>query len=425
MARVRSSNNGATVGMVAFGIASFLFLLLSIILFSQIGKAQQERDDAEAALAAVVSPAESGNALLAEIQGGEGGGTTVGKLIAEIERLRLGNQSLNAELGGAQTRVSGLESQLNAQTEAARTAQAAQAASETAKVDLEAALRDEVDGLNAKVEAVSAENARLNELIDDQIASLGGSSERLFAEKQGQLDQLAADLASANEQNENLKDTIDQLRGDVVQSPAVTLPDARVVAQNPDENKVFLDIGRNQGLRLGMAFNVFDQDDLVKISDADAQGKGIVEIINVSDDTSIGRVSRLDRQQRVNDGDVLVNVVYDPNRTFSFFVFGQYDLDYDGEVGLRDDQTVRAIVTRSGGELADTLSFDTDYLVLGVEPEFPERPADELDLIQMREFRVQMENFQNYQDVLGQAQQLGIPVLNQSRFLDLVGYFER
>ena len=71
------------------------------------------------------------------------------------------------------------------------------------------------------------------------------------------------------------------------------------------------------------------------------------------------------------------------------------------------------------------MSFDTDYLVLGAEPSFPNKPDDELDLVLMREYRVGLENFQAYQDLLGTAQGLGIPVLNQSRFLDLVGYFER
>ncbi len=425
MARVRSNNNGSTVGMVVFGVASFIFLLLSIILYSQTGKYQQDRAAAESELNQVINAGERNSATVDEIQAREGGGTLVGKLLAEVQSLRNQSQSLQGELQAVTSKLEISENAFRAQSEAASTAQADYVEAQKSKADLEAALRVEVDALTGKVQAVSAENQRLNRLIDEQIAGLDTSSKRLFEEKQKQLDDLSGQLASASDANRELKTTIDGLRGAVVESPAVTLPDARVVAQNTNEQKVFLDIGRQHGLRLGMAFNVFDADDLVKLSDAQAQGKAIVEIINVDSDKSVGRIVSRNARARIDEGDVLVNVVYDPNRTFSFHVYGQYDLDYDGKSEIGDRERIETIVSLAGGELVDALSFDTDYLVLGSEPAYPDKPDDELDLILMREFRVELENFQAYQDLLGKAQGLGIPVLNQSRFLDLVGYYER
>ena len=46
-------------------------------------------------------------------------------------------------------------------------------------------------------------------------------------------------------------------------------------------------------------------------------------------------------------------------------MFGQYALNYDGTPDIRDRERVETIVTRSGSVLADGLSFDADYLVLG------------------------------------------------------------
>ena len=425
MARVRSSNNGSMVGMVVFGVASFIFLLLSIILYSQTGKYQQQQAAAQSELSQVINAGERGSATLAEVQAREGGGTLVGKLLTEVESLRNQNQALQGQVQAATTKLGSTETALADQAKAAADAQAGFVEVQASKADLESALRTEVDALSGKVEAVSAENQRLNGLIDQQIAGLDTSSRRLFDEKQKQLDDLAAQLATAEEDNRDLKTTVDTLRGAVVESPAVTLPDAVIVAQNTNEQKVFLDIGRQNGLRLGMAFNVFDPDDLIKISDPNAQGKAIVEIINVDTDKSTGRIVSRNTRARIDEGDVLVNLVFDPNRTFSFHIFGQYDLNYDGKPDARDGELIEAIVTRSGGVLSDALSFDTDYLVLGSEPGFPDKPDDELDLIKMKEFQVELENFQAYQDLLGEAQSLGIPVLNQSRFLDLVGYFER
>lgn len=425
MARVRSSNNGSMVGMVVFGVASFIFLLLSIILFSQTGKYQQDASAAASELNEVINAGERGSATLAEVQAREGGGTLVGKLLAEVESLRNQVQSLQGQVVERTSKLESLEKALMGQSEAAATAQAGHVEVEKSKADLEVALRTEVDALSGKVQAISAENQRLNGLIDEQIAGLDSSSRRLFDEKQKQLDELGAQFAKVDDENRDLKSTVEALRGTVVESPAVTLPDAQVVAINNQDKKVFLDIGREDGLRLGMAFNVFDRDDLVKISDQAGQGKAIVEIINVDADKSVGRVVSSNARARVAEGDVLINVVYDPNRTFSFHVFGQFDLDYDGNAEIRDRERVEAIVSRSGGELADALSFDTDYLVLGSEPAYPTKPDDELDLIKMSAYRVALENFQAYQDLLGTAQGLGIPVLNQGRFLDLVGFFER
>jgi hypothetical protein len=43
----------------------------------------------------------------------------------------------------------------------------------------------------------------------------------------------------------------------------------------------------------------------------------------------------------------------------------------------------------------------------------------------MREYRVELENYQAYQDRIAQAREFGIPVLNQNRFLDLIGFSRR
>ena len=124
MARVRSNNNGSMVGMVVFGVASFIFLLLSIILYSQTGRYQQEQAAAQSELNQVINAGERGSATLAEVQGREGGGTIVGKLLAEIESLRSQSQGLQGEVQTVSSRLASAEAALQAQTDAAGTAQA-------------------------------------------------------------------------------------------------------------------------------------------------------------------------------------------------------------------------------------------------------------------------------------------------------------
>ncbi len=427
MARVRSGGggNGPIWGLVVFGAGFFICLILAIVFYTQVSGAREAESAARADLQRIMTSADGNHPVVAAAQADGQPGSVTSKLAALVEDLR-------SQVNGLQGEVQTLQGSLaaartNIETQRAATAQAQ--ASYTAAVDdknaLEQELNQQVQALSSKIDAISAENTRLEGLIDTSIDELDATYAQQITGLRDQLaerDSSAADLTTTIGQ---LQDEIRELRGVTVDREAVTLADARIVSQIPDQNKVYLDIGRNQNLSLGMPFKVFDGDELVKIDDPAAEGKAIVEIINVEANSSIGRI--IDRRPRavINDGDILVNVVYDPNRVFTYHVFGQFDLDYDGEPEERGIDEVKSMINRFGGRLTDELSFSTDYVVLGVDPEFPQTPADELDLIQMREYRVQLENYQAYQDRITRAQELGIPVLNQSRFLDLVGYFER
>jgi hypothetical protein len=83
------------------------------------------------------------------------------------------------------------------------------------------------------------------------------------------------------------------------------------------------------------------------------------------------------------------------------------------------------MVNRWGGKLTENMGFDVDYLVLGIEPELPAPLKDIIDPVEIERHRELTELFNNYQRLVGQAQALRIPILNQNRFLALVGYHER
>ncbi len=169
----------------------------------------------------------------------------------------------------------------------------------------------------------------------------------------------------------------------------------------------------------------FDADELIKVNDTQIQGKAIVEVIRIEANSSVARVVEINDRARLEAGDNVANIAFDPSRVFTFQVYGQFDLNNDGEVDLEDTDRVKNLVLDSGGELASELTYEVEYLVLGVEPEFPDKPQDTTDLLAMKEYRVQLENYQAYQDLIAQAKALNIPVLNQNRFLDLIGYYVR
>lgn len=426
MARARSGGggNGSIWGLVVFGAGFFICLVLAILFYTKVESAEQAAEEAQADLAKVANSSDLSSPDYAD-RTAEGSGSGVSKLMAHI-----GDQ--RSEINSLQNQVTDLTGKLtNAVDNAAREgdeaarARANEADAVANRNAVEAELRSEVQALTTVIDGISEENTRLKGLIDKSVVEI-----------QGEYEQQLTDLRDRNRDLEStvtdLERNIDQQRRDILaligerpEAATITQADATIVAQIPDQNRVYLDIGWESGVKKGMTFSVHDPDALVKLEEDEFEGKAVVEIINVSSNTAVGRITTSQPRAVIRDGDALVNLIFDPNRVYSFHVFGQFDLDYDQEADDNGLDQVESMVTRFNGKLADNLGFATDYLVLGLEPQLPARPQDELDLIKMREFRVELENFQAYQDRIAQARELGIPVLNQNRFLDLVGYYQR
>lgn len=426
MARARSGGgtSGSIWGLVLFGAGFFISMILAIVFYTKVEAAEQAAASAQSELAAVINSTDSNNPALATLTA-DGSGTTVGQLLTNIETLRSEVSVLQRDVSTLTNDLASANSQLQSQQAATQKAQSDLRQSVDAKEAQATALTAQVTSLESTISNISSENTRLKSLIDSSLVEVDQTYQNQINEWKERTNQAQASATTAQRTVVELKETIEELRGKRPENVNVTLADATIVAQIPDQNKVYLDIGRDANLTLGMAFKVFDADDLIKIEDPESEGKAIIEVININSNSAVGRIVNRKSRAAINDGDVLVNVVFDPNRVFTFHVFGQFDLDYDGDVDENGTNQVRSMVTRFNGRLADTLGFSSDYLVLGVEPELPTRPDDELDLIKMKGFRTQLENYQAYQDLIAKATELGVPVLNQNRFLDLVGYFER
>lgn len=428
MARARSGGggNGSIWGLVLFGAGFFICLILAIVFYTKIEAAEQAAETAENARAQAISSVDEENTALTRLTADKAASETlVGALIRNTGALEDQVSALQGEVGQLTGQTADLRAQLEQQKAATQKAQADLTQAVDAKEDLSNELTAQVTALTSTVNEISAENTRLEGLMDKSVLEVDEKYQATISQLREQISQLDGQVTTRERTIVELQDDIAELRGKRPENVEVTPADARIVSQIEDQNKVYIDIGREANLTLGMPFKVFDSDDIMKINDPESEGKAVVEIININSNSAVGRIVSRKPRAVINNGDVLVNVVFDPNRVFTFHVFGQFDLDYDDEVDEDGTEQVRSMVRRFNGELAETMGFSTDYLVLGVEPELPIRPDDELDLIKMNEYKVQLENYQAYQDRIAEATELGIPVLNQNRFLDLVGYFER
>jgi hypothetical protein len=136
--------------------------------------------------------------------------------------------------------------------------------------------------------------------------------------------------------------------------------------------------------------------------------------------------------------------VYDKRRTFKFYVFGEFNLDGVGRPSLTDTQMVINLIEQWGGKVVKpedrereltalsaeaarehTLPYDTDFLILGIEPEMPRTTGDQSDPAVIRQRQLALQQLESYRRLQQQAAALGVPILNQNRFLALIGYYQR
>jgi len=206
--------------------------------------------------------------------------------------------------------------------------------------------------------------------------------------------------------------------------------DGSIMSTIPQDNLVTIDLGEKDHVLLGLTFEVFDKKTgVVRDEFNDVRGKATIEVVRVKGSTSECRVVRTERGKTIMEGDVIANAVYDRNRTFKFYVYGNFDIDNDGRESPTDTRRIKSMIEQWGGVVATEFGYDVDFLVLGVKPQVTTRPAaDGTDIrtpVEIEADAAREREALKFTQLIGDAGLLRIPVLNQNRFLWLIGYYER
>ena len=133
------------------------------------------------------------------------------------------------------------------------------------------------------------------------------------------------------------------------------------------------------------------------------------------------------RARRSARATCIVNLVYDKNTKYNFLVYGNFDLDRNGVATPQDAEVIKRLVTQWGGNIVSDINVDTDFVVLGREPEIPTASRDELDddpILKAR-YDAAVAESEAYAEISAKAREYRIPILNQNRFLYLIGYYNQ
>ena len=451
-----ATRSGASIGIL---ISLAIFTLLSLVLFVLTvvfaAKAQSLGRDlrgAQSDLSAAVRPEERDDRWEElKREAGSSGTGVVRHLDQNTRRLNtlLGaapkdsaatieerlTKRFGADAGTMARVVDRLEGEVGSLTQQLDEANRAKAA---AQADLQNSI-DRMDQMRADneatVAALTAEIDRTKQAVDDYRSDVQVTKDDYqasLASSRSEGEERAADLqtslSEARDQVLLLQEQLDRCRGVTRETSLrpideATLVDGAIVAVDPSTGEVSINRGRRNHIVLGMTFEVYTKGTVIQ-PDAQGeypQGKAAIEVIRVEDGTSRARIIRSRKGNPVISSDVLVNPVYDPNKTYRFCVYGNFDTDHDGVATAAETDAIRRAIEDWGGVVSDTIGGDTDFLVLGASPILPPEPKidDPVEVIDryLRLKRVA----ERYDELFLTAVQAGIPVLNQSRFFTLTG----
>lgn len=319
--------------------------------------------------------------------------------------------------------------------------------------------------------------------LQDRLAALQQEKQTATNDRDTKIEQLNAELESLRNK---LKERAPKKPSDKIGAPDPTRqPDGTIVSIQSDDKNVYIDRGSKDRLVLGMTFEVYDRKaGVVPDEFGELRGKGSIEVVSMSETSAVARIVRTTRGKAIVAGDVIANAVYSPDKLFKFHVFGNFDIDGIGKASEDDRKRLEAMIRNWGGTIAASasvqaegaqqqaerravmnllsaavgtlqdgktaaearemveqgfarfsrtnydqqptrLSPDVDFLVLGSEPKAPERPAANAEEIEHVRYKQQVQIYENYKALEQEARDLGIPILNQNRLLQMVGFFDR
>lgn len=222
---------------------------------------------------------------------------------------------------------------------------------------------------------------------------------------------LKAEIAKLNGQIDALNERIHG-RGKGANRTA----DGIVSRVTPAAGLCYVNLGSDDNVQEGMTFAVYSPTD-----DNTAAPKAKLRAIHVSPTFAECQIVE-NGGKVIEEKDVVTNLMYDPSRKYVFVVKGVFDLYGDGRASQEQTDEVIQAIKLHGGEIGKEVGVQTDYVVMGVEPTKPIKPAEDApDSVQLA-YKKQMESYDDYLKTKKAAEALKIPVLNTNRFIELTGY---
>lgn len=456
MASRSSSSMGVMVALVIFILLSLTLLLTTMLFYTKMEQARSDLAKADADLQTFATRSERENNdtikdLMSRARNnrtsvigylrddfnkvtrlvGGAGVNTGAELEASLARFEVTeNRPAIAklqELTNAVQQITAERESLKKQYDEANNGRLAEVMRrEQLEQDHRAAIADlqaEIGRIQSRADEYARSINQAEASMDERVRSIRNNYETQISGLNVELDAERTQVALLTRDINELRARVEATRIDPLGEPMS--PDGHI-QEFGERGTVYIDLGRQDNIILGMTFEVYGDVSELKPDSAGIvpRGKGTIEVTRIQDSIATARIIRTTPGRAIVEGDVIVNAIYDKNKKYTCFVFGQFDMD--GENGPSDIETedMKARIREWGGVILDEFKGDMDFLVLGRQPDLPISPPANAPPHQIRKYIADRKFYDQYHEYLSKAESLSIPVMNQNRLFTLIGYFQ-
>jgi len=234
-----------------------------------------------------------------------------------------------------------------------------------------------------------------------------------------------AELEMAQERMKSALEKLQEVKPLPDREVAAFKPDGEVILVDDQAKIVHLNIGSGDHVYQGLTFSVYNRNASIT---KDGKGKAEVEVFDIAKNHSAARIIRSEINSPILPGDIIANLIWDSSKANEFVIAGEFDVDNNGDIDEDAVDKIKALIEKWGGRVTDTVSVNTDFLVLGKPPKVLKKPTSEeleIDPTAMQKYNDSVRKYDYYKEVQNLAQALWLPVFNYERFLYFIGYKER
>jgi len=299
----------------------------------------------------------------------------------------------------------------------------------TASEEKEQVLLEEKSKYEQQVNDIKNKYNELKELLEQsseqRVSTLIAQRDQARATNKDLKEKLLKTQAQFKQAENRMKLVLKQLREIKpvqISDVAAYKHDGKVLLVNENARTVHIDIGSDDRVYRGLTFSVYDKNMSIP---KDGKGKAEIEVFDIQEKISIARIIRSEIKNPILTDDIVANLIWDSDKINVFVVAGKFDLDYDGIIDENGIEKVNNLIRKWGGRVADSISIDTDFLVLGKAPKIGQKPTlEEMEIypLAMEKYQASLEEYDHYNEVASRAQALSVPIFNTERFLYLIGY---
>lgn len=324
--------------------------------------------------------------------------TTLPKHLLDTIRIR------NKQLEDARQREQELEKQtkdiIQSETKARLDAVASQKKAEKDLEDARQSHAAAVTKLNQEKQETYARFDAYKSKMDAEMEQMTAVKNQLEEKSRVQAVTIAAQI-----------EIIDQFR-----NPDFAAPQGEIKNVANGGTTVWINIGSNQGLRVGVPFSVIDESE---INITEATSKANIVVVEVIDGSlSRARVENYDPRKTLVPGDKVYSPAWRPGRTIGFALVGLMDMNDDTK---DDSEQVRELIRLAGGKIDAEVSYRgerndklpgmtpyTTYLVVGTDVAVGDKTNLRAD---------QAQRGREYAKFLAEARSMGVQTITLDKLM--------